>query len=122
MKIIMTKDEVIHAFLNSVKVRDAVLSYHGATGHDDVEVAIEGEENYGEEDGFCDPDPLTKLTRDCHAIINELEKYNRAHATGFVAPHVPCIKTIRNAFPGASLADCKARYDHWRANNYEGNV
>jgi hypothetical protein len=128
MKIIMTAEEIVAAFNGSSKVCEAVLSYYGINSGDVTEVAIEGEENYDEnygreqEDGLYGPAPLTKLTRDCHAIINDLEKYNRTHETSFIAPHVPCIKTIRAAFPGASLVDCKARYNHWRANDYKGNV
>lgn len=118
MKIIMTKDEVIHAFLNSVKVRDAVLSYHGATNHEGADVAIEGEENY---DDCYEEDGETELTEACRMIIGNLGGYNYENQTDFMSAHIPCIKTIRE-FTGKSLQDCKKRYDTWRENDYEGNV
>ena len=118
MKIIMTKDEVIHAFLNSVAVRDAVLSYHGATNHEGADVAIEGEENYDENYG---EEEETELTRDCRKIIGNLGNYNYENKTCFRAVHIPCIKAIRD-FTEVSLMEAKKRYDAWYDIGYAGNV
>ncbi len=124
MKITMTTKEIVAAFNGSSKVCNAVLSYYGVNSGDVEKVTID-EEDCGRCDARRDIDPeteekpvLNQLTKDCiYILANHIAK-----RPGGNSQHIMCIKKIRDAFPGASLIDCKSRYDHWRETAYKGNV